>query len=54
MEQKNLETTIRQYLTFCDDQKRLDAKTIKAYHIDLTLSRHIYSYYRKSMGSCQI
>lgn len=39
MEQKNLETTISQYLTFCDEQKRLDAKTIKAYRIDLTQFR---------------
>ena len=36
MKQRNLETTIRQYLTFCDEQKRLDEKTIKAYRIDLT------------------
>lgn len=31
----NLEIIINNYLDFCQDQKRLDAKTIKAYRIDL-------------------
>lgn len=32
---KNLETIIKDYLNFCQYQKRLDAKTMKAYRIDL-------------------
>ncbi len=32
---KNLETLINNYLDSCQKQKRLDAKTIKAYRIDL-------------------
>lgn len=32
---KSLENTIKKYLIFCQDQKRLDAKTLKAYSIDL-------------------
>lgn len=39
MNQRDLKTAIRQYLTFCDSQKRLDEKTIKAYRIDLTQFR---------------
>lgn len=31
----NLEITMETYLTFCQDQKRLDRKTMKAYRIDL-------------------
>ena len=31
----NLQTQINTYLEHCQDQKRLDAKTIKAYRIDL-------------------
>ncbi len=31
----NLQTHINNYLTFCEFQKRLDAKTLKAYRIDL-------------------
>lgn len=31
----NLEITMEAYLTFCQDQKRLDHKTMKAYRIDL-------------------
>ena len=31
----NLEITMEAYLTFCQDQKRLDRKTMKAYRIDL-------------------
>lgn len=31
----NLETHIQNYLNFCESQKRLDKKTIKAYRIDL-------------------
>lgn len=30
-----LETTIQDYLAYCQSQKRLDAKTLKAYRIDL-------------------
>lgn len=30
-----LEKQIKDYLTYCHDQKRLDAKTLKAYRIDL-------------------
>lgn len=40
MIQKDLETTISQYLTFCREQKRLDEKTIKAYKIDLAQFCH--------------
>lgn len=32
---KNLQDIIKDYLTFCRSQKRLDAKTLKAYSIDL-------------------
>lgn len=32
----NLKTIINNYLTYCQYQKRLDSKTIKAYRIDLT------------------
>lgn len=32
---KNLQDIIKDYLTFCKSQKRLDAKTLKAYSIDL-------------------
>ena len=31
----NLQTTIKNYLDFCQYQKRLDKKTLKAYRIDL-------------------
>ncbi len=31
-----LETTIHDYLAYCQSQKRLDEKTLKAYRIDLT------------------
>ena len=30
-----LQRTVNEYLTFCEEQKRLDAKTLKAYRIDL-------------------
>ena len=30
-----LETNIQRYLTYCEEQKRLDDKTLKAYRIDL-------------------
>lgn len=32
----DLQTHIKNYLTYCQDQKRLDSKTLKAYRIDLT------------------
>ena len=32
----NLQTRIEEYLKYCEIQKRLDAKTLKAYKIDLT------------------
>ena len=32
----NLQTRIEEYLKYCEFQKRLDAKTLKAYKIDLT------------------
>ena len=32
---KNLQDIIKDYLTFCKSQKRLDSKTLKAYSIDL-------------------
>lgn len=32
----NLQTLIENYLVYCNNQKRLDAKTLKAYRIDLT------------------
>lgn len=31
----NLQSNINDYLNFCESQKRLDAKTLKAYKIDL-------------------
>ena len=31
----NLQTQINNYLEYCQNQKRLDSKTLKAYHIDL-------------------
>ena len=31
----NLQTSINHYLTYCQNQKRLDSKTLKAYRIDL-------------------
>ncbi len=33
---ENLQTHISNYLSFCQNQKRLDKKTLKAYRIDLT------------------
>ena len=36
MKETNLQTILSQYLTFCEKQKCLDEKTIKAYRIDLT------------------
>ncbi len=30
-----VETVLNHYLKFCEQQKRLDAKTLKAYRIDL-------------------
>lgn len=35
----NLQTLSEKYLTFCQNQKRLDAKTLKAYRIDLNQFR---------------
>lgn len=32
----NLQTHINNYLKYCDEQKRLDGKTLKAYRIDLS------------------
>lgn len=32
---ENLQTHISNYLSFCQNQKRLDEKTLKAYRIDL-------------------
>ena len=32
---KNLEGKVRSYLEYCEVQKRLDGKTLKAYRIDL-------------------
>lgn len=40
MKQRDLETTVSQYLTFCVTQKQLDEKTLKAYRIDLTQFCH--------------
>lgn len=31
----NLQTLIKNYLEYCDTQKRLNQKTLKAYRIDL-------------------
>ena len=36
----NLQTHIRNYLEYCQYQKRLDSKTLKAYRIDLTQFRN--------------
>lgn len=33
---ENLKTHMKNYLSYCQNQKRLDAKTLKAYRIDLT------------------
>lgn len=35
----NLQTLLEKYLTFCQTQKRLDTKTLKAYRIDLNQFR---------------
>ena len=32
----NLQTHTQKYLEYCQQQKRLDSKTLKAYQIDLT------------------
>ena len=32
----NLQTNIENYLKYCEEQKRLDYKTLKAYKIDLS------------------
>ena len=32
----NLQTHIENYLKYCEEQKRLDYKTLKAYKIDLS------------------
>ncbi|MDE6853321.1 MAG: tyrosine-type recombinase/integrase [Lachnospiraceae bacterium] len=38
----NLQTNIKNYLNYCQSQKRLDTKTLKAYRIDLKqFGRHI-------------
>lgn len=40
----NLQTHIKNYLEYCQSQKRLDAKTLRAYRIDLTqFCKHIPS-----------
>jgi len=39
----NLQAIISNYLSFCQDQKRLDRKTIKAYKIDLSQFTHFHS-----------
>ena len=33
----NLQTHTQKYLEYCQHQKRLDSKTLKAYQIDLTV-----------------
>ena len=33
----NLQTHTQKYLEYCQQQKRLDSKTLKAYQIDLTV-----------------
>lgn len=32
----NLQNLIKNYLNYCQQQKQLDSKTLKAYQIDLT------------------
>ena len=39
MNQRDLETTVKEYIIYCNEQKRLDEKTLKAYRIDLTQFR---------------
>ena len=45
MNQRDLETTVKEYIIYCDEQKRLDEKTLKAYRIDLTQ-------FRRQVGAC--
>ena len=41
----NIHTEIEKYLLYCDTQKRLDEKTIKAYKIDLNQFSEKYNSY---------
>ena len=44
----NLQTQINTYLEHCQDQKRLDTKTIKAYRIDLKQFHNHFSNLKSS------
>lgn len=39
----DLASLIQEYLTYCEVQKRLDEKTLKAYRIDLRQFRHTFA-----------
>lgn len=41
----SLNNEIKEYLIYCDTQKRLDEKTLKAYKIDLTQFLNKYNSY---------
>ena len=38
----NLQSKITDYLNYCQTQKRLDTKTLKAYRIDLGVKKVFY------------
>ena len=52
----NLQSKITDYLNYCQTQKRLDTKTLKAYRIDLGLFVVKYNYRKLQMriGECCI
>lgn len=51
---KSLNNEIKEYLIYCDTQKRLDEKTLKAYKIDLTQFLNKYNSYVITDISSQI
>lgn len=42
----NIQIEINNYLTYCEKQKRLDEKTLKAYKIDLNQFAEVYASYK--------
>ena len=50
----SLNNEIKEYLIYCDTQKRLDEKTLKAYKIDLTQFLNKYNSYVITDISSQI
>lgn len=45
----NIESLVKNYLSYCSSQKRLDSKTVKAYRIDLTQFINYLSTYELTM-----